>query len=277
MKRRGERKMSSTLRYVLLSAVCLLALSGVGSAEQEPASPEALFERSPSLSPPLWLVQTINEPLEEEDWEFEERKGKIPDPLEPLNRLFFHFNDKLYFWAYKPVATGYKIVVPEDLRRGVKNFFSNLTTPIRFFNCLLQANFKGAGNEAIRFLLNSTLGLAGLLDPAKTELNIEKGDEDFGQTLGVWGMGPILYIEWPLLGASSLRDTFGYVGDLLLDPKTYLFQKVPLSLAIRTYDQINEFSFRIGEYEDFKKSALDPYLAKREAYHQNRLHKIKKR
>ncbi len=269
--------MSSTVQQVLLSVVCLLALSGVGFAEHTSASPEPLSERSPSLTPPLLLVQTINEPPEEEDWEFEERKDEIPDPLEPLNRLFFHFNDKLYFWAYKPVASGYRIVVPEDLRRGVKNFFSNLTTPIRLFNCLLQANFKGAGNEAIRFLLNTTLGLAGLLDPAKTELNIEKRDEDFGQTLGVWGMGPILYIEWPLLGASSLRDTFGYVGDLLLDPKTYLFQRVPLSLAIRTYDQINEFSFRIGEYEDFKKSALDPYLAKREAYHQNRQHKIKRR
>lgn len=277
MERRSKPEMSSTVRHVLLSAVCLLILSGIGFAEPESASPEALPELSNALSPPLFFAQATNETSTEEDWEFEEQKDIIPDPLEPLNRLFFHFNDKLYFWAYKPVASGYKIVVPEDLRWGIKNFFSNLSTPIRLINCLLQANFKGAGNETIRFLLNSTLGLAGFLDPAKTELNIEKREEDFGQTLGVWGMGPILYIEWPILGASSLRDTFGYIGDLLLDPKTYLFQRMPLSLAIRTYDQINEFSFRIGEYEDFKKTALDPYIAKREAYHQNRRHKINQR
>ncbi len=175
------------------------------------------------------------------------------------------------------MAFGYKAIVPEDLRIGVKNFFANLTAPVRLVNCLLQANFKGAGNETIRFLLNSTLGLAGFLDPARTELGIEKRDEDFGQTLGFWGIGAAFYIEWPIIGASSLRDTFGYAGDLLLDPKTHLIQSVPVGLAIRTYDQVNETSFRIGEYEDFKRNALDPYIAKREAYHQFRKHKIKER
>lgn len=268
------------VRLFLLSVVCLLVFSGIGFADPGPWTIEGApvsFVPSQSLSPAFRVAQSTNVLDKEEEWEFEERREGIPDPLEPVNRFFFHVNDKLYFWAFKPVASGYKIVVPEEIRIGVKNFFSNLTTPIRLFNCLLQANFKGAGNEAIRFLLNSTLGLAGFLDPAKTELNIEKRDEDFGQTLGVWGMGPLLYIEWPILGPSSLRDTFGYIGDLLLDPKTYLIRTAPVSLAIRTYDQINEFSFRIGEYEDFKRNALDPYIAKREAYHQNRLHKINKR
>ena len=222
------------------------------------------------------LMAQLNDPVREET-ELEEQPDTIADPLQPVNRIFFHVNDKLYFWALKPLASGYRAVVPEDFRLGVKNFFSNLTTPVRLVNCLLQANFKGAGNETIRFLLNSTLGLAGFLDPAKTELRIEKRDEDFGQTLGFWGIGPAFYIEWPILGASSLRDTFGYAGDLLLDPKTYLIQSVPVGLAIRTYDQVNETSLRIGEYEDFKRNTLDPYIAKREAYHQNRKHKIKNR
>ncbi len=272
--------MNVAARQFFLSAVCFLVLSGMGFADPGPSPAESLLDLyapSSSSNPPMLLAQSAPTPFKEDELEFEEQADTIPDPLEPLNRLFFIFNDKLYFWAYKPVASGYKIVVPEDLRLGVKNFFSNLTAPVRLFNCLLQANFKGAGNETIRFLLNSTLGLAGFLDPAKTELKIEKRDEDFGQTLGVWGIGPVFYIEWPILGASSLRDTFGYIGDLLLDPKTYLIRTVPVGVAVRTYDQINEASFRIGEYEDFKRNALDPYIAKREAYHQNRKHKIKNR
>ncbi|MDI7261519.1 MAG: VacJ family lipoprotein [Thermodesulfobacteriota bacterium] len=225
---------------------------------------------------PIIMAQS-EEPSIKEESETEERPDTIADPIEPVNRIFFHFNDRLYFWLLKPVATGYKTVVPEDLRIGVQNFFSNVITPIRLVNCLLQANFKGAGNETLRFLLNTTLGLAGFLDPAKKELGIEKRDEDFGQTLGFWGIGPIFYIELPFLGASSLRDTFGYTGDLLLHPQTYLISSVPVKLAVRSYDIINHTSLRIGEYEDFKRAALDPYIAKRDAYHQNRNYKVKER
>jgi len=300
--------MKISFRRLLLPALCLLILSGL--AFGEPAAPigysldpfggtsinrrsgSTLSKPQPSgwdvegldssacYQPPdlpVLVAQSSKPYLKEEELELEEQPDTIADPLEPVNRIFFHVNDKLYFWALKPIASGYKAVVPEDLRLGFKNFFSNLTTPVRLVNCLLQANFKGAGNETIRLLLNSTLGLGGFLDPAKTELRIEKRDEDFGQTLGFWGIGPAFYIEWPILGASSLRDTFGYAGDLLLDPKTYLIRAVPVGLAIRTYDQVNETSLRIGEYEDFKRSTLDPYIAKREAYHQNRKHKIKNR
>jgi phospholipid-binding lipoprotein MlaA len=265
------------VKQFFLSFLWLLMLTGLCSSEPSAPLPFSTSPSSDSLSlhPSFIIVRASTPALKEEDWEVE--PDTIADPLEPVNRVFFQVNDRFYFWALKPLASGYKAVVPEDLRKGVKNFFSNLTTPVRLVNCLLQANFKGAGNETLRFLLNSTLGLAGFLDPAKTELKIEKREEDFGQTLGVWGIGPIFYIEWPILGASSLRDTFGYAGDLLLDPRTYLIQSVPLSLAVRTYDQINETSFRIGEYEGFKRNTLDPYLAKREAYYQNRKHKIKNR
>lgn len=201
----------------------------------------------------------------------------IPDPLEPINRVFFQFNDRLYFWVLKPVATGYREVVPEDLRIGIRNFFSNLTTPIRVANCILQFNFKCVGTETFRFVLNSTLGLAGFLDPAKKEIGIEKKDEDFGQTLGFWGIGSVLYIEWPILGASCLRDTIGYAGDLFLDPQNYLIHSIPLNLGIRSYERVNDTSLRIGEYEDFIKFTVDPYIAKRDAYYQNRQHKIKER
>lgn len=207
--------------------------------------------------------------------QLEEPAGGIADPLEPVNRVFFHFNDKLYFWVLKPIATGYKAVIPEDGRLGVQNFFSNLTTPARLVNCLLQARLKHAGNEAVRFFLNTTLGMAGFLDLGKTELKIEKQEADFGQTLGIWGMGPAFYINWPVLGPSTLRETIGYVGDLFLDPRTYLPNR-PIYYAIRPIELVNETSLTLGEYENLKKAALDPYIALREAYHQFRQNKIKK-
>ncbi len=206
----------------------------------------------------------------------EESEDTIPDPLEPVNRVFFDVNDKLYFWVFKPVATGYKAIIPEEGRVGVRNFFSNVTTPVRLVNCLLQAKFKGAGNEVVRFLLNSTFGIAGFLDLAKRDFHIEKEERDFGQTLGVWGLGPAFYIDWPILGPSSVRDTVGKVGDLFFDPRSYVLTG-PIFYVVRPVELINDTSLRIGEYEDLKKAALDPYIALREAYHQYRQNKIRVR
>jgi phospholipid-binding lipoprotein MlaA len=203
----------------------------------------------------------------------EESERTIPDPVEPVNRIFFEVNDKLYFWFFKPIATGYKAIIPEQGRVGVRNFFSNLNTPVRLINCLLQAKFKGAGNEVARFLLNSTFGIAGFLDLAKRDFRIEKEERDFGQTLGVWGFGPAFYIDWPILGPSNVRDTMGSVGDLFFDPRTYVLNR-PIFYLVRPVELINETSLRIGEYEELKKAALDPYIALREAYHQYRQNKI---
>lgn len=212
-----------------------------------------------------------------ESSESEESVSAISDPLEPINRAFFQFNDKLYFWLLKPVASGYKAAVPEDGRVGVRNFFSNLTTPIRMVNCLLQGKFKCSGNETIRFLVNTTFGVAGFFDPAKKEFHIEKEEGDFGLTLGIWGIGHAFYIDWPILGSSSLRDTVGFVGDLFLDPRTYLISSIPINAAVWSYEMVNDTSLRMGEYEDLKRAALDPYVALRDAYFQYRQSKIKER
>lgn len=221
------------------------------------------------------LAPDENSPLEPAP--SEEAGETIADPIEPVNRAFFHFNDKLYFWVFKPVATGYKTIIPEDGRVGVHNFFSNFTTPVRLVNCLLQARFKGAGNETLRFVINTTYGLGGLLDTAKKEFNIEKQEADFGQTLGVWGMGPAFYIHWPILGPSTLRETVGYVGDTLLDVRTYLPSEfLIVNASAWVLDKVNETSLTLGEYESLKKAALDPYIAVREAYYQYRQNKIKR-
>jgi phospholipid-binding lipoprotein MlaA len=213
---------------------------------------------------------------EAEPWEVvEEIEEEVPpvaiaDPLEPLNRVFFHFNDKLYFWFLKPAASAYSKVLPEGMRVSVRRFFSNLTTPIRFANCLLQGKVRGAAIELSRLVINTTLGVAGLFDPAKDSYHLSRQEEDFGQTLGVYRIGAGVYINWPVFGPSSVRDTAGFVGDLFLDPVTYLLPLVPERLAADGGERINETSLTLGDYEDLKEAALDPYVALRNAYHQHR-------
>jgi phospholipid-binding lipoprotein MlaA len=207
----------------------------------------------------------------------EEQKPEIADPLEPFNRAMYHFNDKLYFWVLKPVAQGYATVVPEPARIGVRNFFSNTTFPIRFVNCVLQADFGGAASELGRFLMNTLWGIGGLLDPASNkDIDLAKRDEDFGQTLGVYGVGQGFFINWPILGPSSPRDTLGLVGDLFLQPLTYV-GSTELSVGVKGYEKVNDTSLRIGDYESLKEAAIDPYVAIRDAYVQYRLKKVKDR
>jgi phospholipid-binding lipoprotein MlaA len=205
--------------------------------------------------------------------EVEEESIQIADPLYPWNKAMYHFNDKFYFWLMKPLAQGYSAVVPEDIRLSVSNFFNNITTPIRFVSNLLQLKIKDAGNELFRFLYNSTAGVCGLADAAKMDFDIRQQDEDLGQTLGSYGIGHGIYLVWPFLGPSSLRDTVGKVGDYFLNP-VYYINPIETAVGITVYDQVNETSFRIGDYEDLKKSAIDPYISIRDAYVQHRKKKV---
>ncbi len=198
----------------------------------------------------------------------------LADPIEPVNRAIFIFNDRAYFWVLKPVARGYSAVVPEAWRASVRNFFSNLATPIRFVNNLLQGKIRGAGTELLRLGINSTIGMGGLFDPATTGFHIAKRDEDFGQTLGRYGLGGGFYIVWPLLGPSSARDTVGMVGDGFLDPVNYLPDPWVI-VGIKAFKTENNVSLSIGDYEALTESALDPYVAVRDAYVQNRAKKVR--
>ena len=208
--------------------------------------------------------------------EFEEDKIQVADPFSPWNRAMFHFNDKFYFWALKPLARGYKAVAPEFFRTGVKNFFRNITTPIRLVNCMLQAKGNAAAVEFSRFVVNTTIGVLGFGSPAdKYPRLIPPDSEDLGQTLGNYGLGNGFYIVWPILGPSTLRDSIGRAGDFFLDPVSYV-EPVEAYIGIRAFDTVNTTSFRIGDYESLKKSAIDPYTALREVYLQIREDKVKK-
>jgi phospholipid-binding lipoprotein MlaA len=188
----------------------------------------------------------------------------------------YHFNDKLYFWVLKPVAKGYSTVMPEPARRGIKNFFNNLSFPVRFVSCIFQGKFNGAGIEVDRFLINTTIGVAGFMDPAANKFGMKVYDEDVGQTLGSYGIGNGFYINWPILGPSSVRDTIGDIGNAFLEPLDYIDMETKYNLATQGFEKVNTTSLRIGDYEDLKKAAIDPYVALRDAYYQYRQSEIKK-
>jgi phospholipid-binding lipoprotein MlaA len=202
-----------------------------------------------------------------------EEKG-IADPLEKWNRAMYTVNDRLYFWVMKPVAKGYNWVVPEWGRIRVRNIFRNAETPIRFVNCLLQLKLHDAVKEVGRFIVNTTAGIGGMFDILADNPNARMSDRDLGQTLGKYGIGNGFFIMWPFLGPSSLRDSVGLFGDGYLDPISYL-PTWPEVIAVDAYKQENDVSLRLGEYEDFKESSIDPYVAIRNAYYQHRKSKLK--
>lgn len=195
------------------------------------------------------------------------RRG-IPDPLRPMNEVFFTFNEKLYFWVLRPTATGYRAVVPESARSRVGNFFNNIAAPVRVVNCLLQGNIKGTGVETGRFGINTTVGVLGFGDPASS-WGLEEREEDFDQTLGVYGVGQGIYLVLPIFGPSSLRGVVGKVGDYFADPLTYYPHDIWLKGGIRTYDLVNKTSLRIEDLDEIW-DQLAPYASMKDGYRQIR-------
>lgn len=193
----------------------------------------------------------------------------IADPLQKMNRAFFTFNDKLYLWVLKPAARGYATVAPEPFRQSIKRAFVNARYPVRLVNNLLQGKFRGAGVETLRFLVNSTLGIGGLFDPAQDEWEFAPFVEDLDQTLGFYRVPTGIYLHWPVFGPSSVRGTVGMAGDSFLSPWNYL-DNVAVTLGTRAGDTVNSTSLRLGEYEKFKEASFDPYLSLRDAYVENR-------
>jgi len=210
--------------------------------------------------------------LLEED--FAEQTVEVADPLEPFNRTMYHVNDTLYFWVVKPVSRVYMGVIPEPARIGIHNFFNNITTPVRFINCLLQGKGEGAGTEFCRFTINTTIGILGFGDPALDQYGLRPVWEDLGQTLAVYGLNDGFYIVWPLLGPSTARDTVGKIGDWFLNPVSYVEPK-EAAIGISAVRYTNESSFYLGEYEAFKSMTIEPYVGMREAYIQYRHKQIK--
>jgi phospholipid-binding lipoprotein MlaA len=193
----------------------------------------------------------------------------IPDPLEPMNRAIFRFNDAADRHVFEPVARFYHNVTPEQVRHSVSNFLANLGSPVVLANDLLQGERDKAGVTFGRFMINSTLGIAGLFDVA-TRLGYESHEADFGQTLGKYGMKSGPYLMLPLLGPSSLRDTFGRLGDGLADPWNQCCLDTGEETARYGANALSEREQALGVIDDLRRNSLDLYATIRSAYAQRR-------
>lgn len=191
------------------------------------------------------------------------------DPLEAFNRKIFWFNDKLDTYVLEPVAEGWDYVLPKRAETSIANFFYNLRFPIETLNDLLQGKFKYAGSDVGRFLVNTTLGVAGFFDPA-TSCGLELHWEDFGQTLGWWGLGPGPYLMLPVLGPSDIRDGAGLIVDTA-SSVTPFFVDSYIPFAVRTVDVVNTRAQYLDTIRKAKEASFDYYSFVRNAYLQRRV------
>ncbi|MEZ5597462.1 MAG: VacJ family lipoprotein [Pseudomonadales bacterium] len=193
--------------------------------------------------------------------------SEIHDPWENVNRKVFKFNDFLDRWMLKPVARGYRKVVPAPVRRSVGNFFRNLDTPMTAVNQFLQGKAGEGVSDLGRFVVNSTLGIGGLFDPA-TRMGFAKHQEDFGQTFGRWGTGSGNHVVLPLRGSSTVRDTFGLVLDTLTNP-IRLISPNELEYGLRGVSVVDTRTDLLSA-ESLMKEGGDSYLFQRDAFLQRR-------
>lgn len=194
------------------------------------------------------------------------------DPLEGINRGVYKFNDVADKAVIKPIAKAYKFVAPTFVRVGFNNFFTNLNSLTTVLNDLLQFKFTHAFTDAGRFVINSTFGLAGFIDVASMD-NIEKRKEDFGQTLGYWGVNNGAYLVLPFLGPSSLRDATGFIVDTATtDPITYTHNigEIRLHNQLRAAQLIDKRTELLTASDLVDEASLDPYAFTRDAYLQRR-------
>lgn len=239
------------------------------------------------MSHKLWIAVVIailpcsvllSQDITEEDLDFLEEELTEPevtvsDPLEPINRFMYNFNDAAYAHVIQPVSKGYKKVTPKPARLGIRNFFSNLGAPIRFANCLLQGKGDAAWIEMQRFLVNTTAGVLGFGDPALDRHGLRQVDEDLGQTLATHGVDDGIYLVLPFIGPTTLRDSVGRVGDMFLSPVTYV-EPTEAYLGVSALRLTNTYSIRGSEYQALKADAIEPYSAMKSAYIQYRKKKI---
>ena len=202
---------------------------------------------------------------------------KVNDPVEPMNRGIFSFNQGLDKAVVKPITGGYRAITPDPVRRSVHNFLTNLRSPVILFNDVLQGELSRAGVTIMRFLINSTIGVAGLWDQA-AGMGFERHDEDFGQTLAVWSVPAGPYVMLPIFGPSNPRDAVGKLVDFFIDPLNLWAANterdwIPLTRTlvggIDTRDQLWDV------LDDLEKSSIDFYAAIRSLYRQRRADDIK--
>ena len=289
--RRRAGGLALTLALLTLSGYSSHAiagdLAGVPVSEVNGSTPTV------TAAAPAPLSTTARDNSSEEPFDPFAKTGEAQleeyDPWEPLNTKFFEFNRQLDRWVLKPVAKGYNYVVPNMVQVGVTNIFYNSRATPRFLNNVFQGKLKGAGIEAGRFLINTTVGIGGFFDVAK-QFNLTTPEEDTGQTLGFYGVPPGPYIMVPILGPYTVRDLVGYGGDIALNPIYWLIlptmhniESIPtvvdideraltyaISVGARATEVVNERSLNLEKFQGVEESTVDLYAAVRNAYLQKR-------
>lgn len=267
---------------VLLTIICFGFCGCSNKATPEPS--EQTNNTSSDTHDVNHKIEENSEAIEDEfEDEFETQKiDNDFDPLSRYNRSMTHFNDKMITYALNPVSEAYAYIIPQPLRIGLSNFIKNINFPVRLTNNLLQGKFQNVSDEVERFIVNSTVGLAGLMDPAQTYMHIPEHKEDFGQTLGYYGVGSGFHIVLPFLGPSNLRDLAGVTLDAYVSPlvnvrslENYKIpQNLEQSLGIVALQMINRTSLHLGQYESIKKDAIDLYPFLKDIYEQKRMSDI---
>ena len=262
----------------LVAAVLGVVLTGCGTvstarrvdsgapAPREAVAAEEIFEVDAAAS---------EAPVEVDMWAAQARDSEdvvedAYDPWEPFNERMFEVNRNLDRFVLKPVAKAYNFITPDELQIMISNGFDNIAFPPRFVNSLLQGKFKGASREIARFLINSTAGVGGLFDPAKDVFGLVKSREDFGQTLGFYGVGPGPFLIVPLMEPMTVRDGVGKFVDSAMDPLAYYLPFFWDRLGMKLGDIVNERSLNLDLFQGFEESVIDLYSAVRHGYLQRR-------
>ncbi|MGH9847940.1 MAG: MlaA family lipoprotein [Blastocatellia bacterium] len=282
------------LAFSLLGCMMMLAIGCAGKTGtvQTQGLSDAKPAADPTPAPASPPVAPSDEPLDPFA-RADEGASEEYDPLEPMNTSIFEFNRQMDRVVLKPVAKGYNFITPDLVQVGVSNFFYNIRFAPRFLNNVFQGKVKGAGIELGRFLINSTVGIAGFFDVAK-KIDLVTPEEDLGQTLGFYGVKPGPYLVVPFLPPFTVRDFAGYVGDIFLNPINWLVvpiievDGVPSAIAHknRTTTSVIQFGSRVGEiinersrnlekFQGVEEATLDLYTAVRNAYLQNRARAIR--
>jgi phospholipid-binding lipoprotein MlaA len=284
------------LAFSLIGVAMMLVIGcagKTGKAQPQALSSEMPVEDQTSTSSPLSRKDAAVNELLDPFAKADEGDGDEYDPWEPMNTNIFEFNRKLDRFVLKPIAKGYNFVMPDLVQVGISNIFYNLRFAPRFFNNVFQGKVKGAGIEVGRFVINSTVGVAGFFDIAK-HVNLVTPEEDLGQTLGFYGVKPGPYLILPFLQPFTVRDFFGYVGDIFLNPINWLVvpiievEGVPsvidhedrtttsiIQLGARVGEIVNERSRNLETYQGIEEATLDLYTAVRNAYLQKRTQAIR--
>ena len=219
-------------------------------------------------------------PADDFDYLDEYAAEQVADPLELLNRATFCGNDAIYLVLLKPISKTYETVIPKPLRKGLDNAYENVRYPVRLVNCTLQGNLKGAQKNTEKFLVNTVAGVGGIFRVSdKIPSLADLPDEDTGKTFAKWGCGHGFYFVIPLLGPSSLRDGIGLAADYAMNPVYYGvyfdgnhdWTRIPPAVnALRRMPAL------FATYDEAKEGAIDPYIAVRNAYIQNRKNEVSK-